>query len=50
MRSPGADGYVWTIPAGPGAIIRFTATVTADHWHEVGEYIAGDPRPSPRSR
>ncbi len=34
------DGYSWEIPAGPDAIIRFTATVTADHWREVGAYIA----------
>jgi hypothetical protein len=35
-----ADGYVWEIPAGPDAIIRFTATVKDRHWREVGEYIA----------
>lgn len=35
-----ADGYVWEIPAGPDAIIRFTATVKDKHWREVGEYIA----------
>jgi hypothetical protein len=33
-------GYTWEIPAGPGAIVRFTATVTATKWREVGEYIA----------
>ena len=33
-------GYVWQIPAGPGAIIRYTATITADHWREIGERIA----------
>jgi hypothetical protein len=32
-------GYVWEIPAGPGAVVRFTATVTTDTWREVGEYI-----------
>jgi len=34
------DGYTWEIPAGPNAIIRFTATIKGDHWREVGEYIA----------
>jgi len=40
-----ADGYVWEVPAGPGAVIRFTATVKNDTWREVGEYIAGDKPP-----
>jgi len=35
-----ADGYRWEIPAGPDAIIRFTATIKDKHWREVGEYIA----------
>lgn len=42
---PKADGYVWQIPAGPGAIIRYTATITKDHWRETGERIAGDAPP-----
>jgi hypothetical protein len=42
---PKADGYVWQIPAGPGAIIRYTATITKDHWREIGERIAGDDPP-----
>lgn len=33
-------GYVWAVPAGPDAVIRFTATVGNGHWREVGEYIA----------
>lgn len=37
--TPTDTGYVWEIPAGPDAVIRFTATVTADHWREVGEMI-----------
>jgi len=40
-----ADGYVWQIPAGPDAIIKYTATVTSNHWREVGEYIAKDQAP-----
>ena len=40
-----ADGYVWQAPAGPGATIRYTATITKDRWREVGERIVGDARP-----
>lgn len=32
-------GYVWQVPAGPGAIVRFTAVVEDQRWREVGEYI-----------
>jgi hypothetical protein len=42
---PTADGYRWEVPAGPGAVIRFTATIKEGAWHEVGEYIAGDKPP-----
>ena len=38
-------GYVWEIPAGPGAIIRYTATIADNHWREVGERIAGEAPP-----
>ena len=38
-------GYVWEIPGGPGAIIRYTATITDNHWREVGERIAGTAPP-----
>jgi hypothetical protein len=38
------DGYVWEAPAGPGAIMRYTAVVQGDSWHEIGERIvAGAP-------
>jgi hypothetical protein len=33
-------GFMWETPAGPGAIIRYTATVRDGSWHEVGERIA----------
>ena len=33
------DGYVWTIPAGPNAVIRYTAVIKGDAWREIGEYI-----------
>ena len=39
------DGYVWQIPTGPGAVIRYTATITKDHWREVGERVAGTSPP-----
>ena len=38
-------GYVWEIPAGPGAIIRYTATIGGGAWREVGERIAGTAPP-----
>jgi hypothetical protein len=38
-------GYTWEIPAGPDAKIKFTATVGADTWREVGEYIASGQPP-----
>ncbi|HEU0098904.1 MAG TPA: DUF1579 domain-containing protein [Allosphingosinicella sp.] len=31
------DGYSWTQPAGPGAVIHYIATVNGDEWREVGE-------------
>jgi hypothetical protein len=39
------DGYVWEIPAGPGAIVRYTATIGNGAWREVGERIAGGGAP-----
>ena len=38
-------GYVWEAPAGPGAIIRYTATIQGDSWVEIGERIAGSAPP-----
>lgn len=35
-----ADGYVWTIPAGPTAVIRYTAVIKDGKWREIGEYVA----------
>ena len=43
--TPTDTGYVWEVPAGPGAIVRFTATVTKDTWREVGEYVKGTSPP-----
>ena len=39
------DGYVWQVPAGPGAIIRYTATIGNGTWREVGDRIVGDRPP-----
>lgn len=32
-------GYVWSTP-GAGGSVRYTATITATHWNEVGDLIA----------
>ncbi len=37
---PTGNGFVWQIPAGPGAIVRFTATIEGGSWHEIGERVA----------
>jgi hypothetical protein len=34
------DGYSWTQPAGPGAVINYSATVKGADWREVGERVA----------
>jgi hypothetical protein len=39
------DGYVWEIPAGPGATLRYTATIAGGAWREVGERVAGTAAP-----
>jgi hypothetical protein len=41
-----ADGFSWSQPAGPGASIRYTATVRDGEWHEVGERIAEGAAPT----
>ena len=40
-----ADGYTWEVPAGRDAVMKFTATVTGNHWREVGEYVAAGQPP-----
>ena len=42
---PNDGGYVWEVPAGPGAIIRYTATIKDGTLHETGERIADDREP-----
>ncbi len=39
------NGYVWETPAGPGAIIRYTATIDGKRFKEVGERIASGGAP-----
>jgi hypothetical protein len=34
------DGFSWSIPAGPGATIRYTAVIKGDSWVESGEFVA----------
>src|SRR5262245_61865422 len=38
--TPTAHGYVWEIPAGPEAVIRYTAVVKDGRWREVGEHVS----------
>ena len=33
------DGFTWVIPQGPNAKIVYTATVTRQTWHEVGDRV-----------
>lgn len=40
------NGFVWEIPAGPGGVVRYTATIQENTWVEVGEYIATGAEPS----
>ena len=47
---PTADGYTWEVPAGPGAIIRYTATIGDGTLREVGHLIAGNAPPRPDLR
>ena len=42
---PTADGYTWETPAGPGAIVRYTATFRDGVFREVGHRIAGSAPP-----
>lgn len=38
-------GYVWEVPAGPGATVRYTAVFKDGLWVETGERVAGDKPP-----
>lgn len=39
------DGYSWEVPAGPGAVIRYKATIAGGAWKEVGFRVAGEAPP-----
>jgi hypothetical protein len=39
------DGYSWELPAGPGASIRYRATIGGGAWKEVGYRVAGAGEP-----
>ncbi len=43
---PKENGYVWSTPAGPDAVMRYTATFDGDTWHQIGEYVpkSGEPQ------
>lgn len=43
--TPTADGYVWEVPAGPGAVMRYTAVLKDGKWREIGEYVRGSEPP-----
>jgi hypothetical protein len=36
------NGYQWEVPAGPGAVVRYSASVEAGVLREVGYYVAGN--------
>lgn len=38
LRATG-DGYSWEVPAGPGAIVRYVATIKGNRLQEIGERI-----------
>jgi hypothetical protein len=40
------DGYSWTQPAGPGAVVNYTATVDGAEWLEVGERVVNGGPPA----
>jgi len=37
---PRENGFVWSVPAGPDARMRYTATFSGDSWSQIGEYVA----------
>lgn len=34
-----AEGFKWSLPAGPSAKMVYTAVVSGDSWEQVGEYV-----------
>ncbi len=43
---PTQSGYVWSTPAGPDAMMRYTAEFEGDTWYQIGEYVpaSGEPQ------
>lgn len=39
------SGYVWSTPAGPNAIVQYTATFDGESWSQIGEYIVEEAEP-----
>jgi hypothetical protein len=39
------DGFSWSHPAGPGAVVRYNATIRNGEWHEIGETVASGAAP-----
>jgi hypothetical protein len=37
--SPTADGFTWSVPAGPKATVRYTAVIKDGNWREIGEFL-----------
>ncbi len=35
-------GYTWSIPAGPGARMIYTATFEGETWHQIGQYVPAE--------
>lgn len=44
---PAENGYSWSIPAGPGAQVVYTARLEDGRWHQSGARIAGEAEPMP---
>ena len=42
---PLPDGYAWEVPAGPGAVVKYRATIKDGTLREVGDRHAGDAPP-----
>jgi len=42
---PTPAGYDWEVPAGPGAVIKYSATIKDGTLREVGDRVAGDRPP-----
>lgn len=42
---PSENGYRWTVPAGPNAVVRYTASFEGNRWHQTGERIVEGGKP-----